>query len=357
VGYRITVLTSDIFVDPQSPRRDSGLIENLAPRELLRALFHLFFGREPDLSDDGAYVRELESGAMAPRQLLEWFIDSAEWSHLAPMTELGPSLHYGRGVFIRSLPRGARILDIGGAAVSDPGGGLVLMGYPYQFDELVIVDLPNEDRHPLYQSEIHPTGVQTAKGVVTYRYHSMTHLSGLSRASFDLVYSGQSIEHVTRRDADEVLGQVRRLLKPGGVLALDTPNRKLTRLQGPSFVDPDHKYEYTHREMVAMLRSNGFVIERSHGISYGGDSVTRRAFDAGELATKRGLFDEIDDCYLIAYVCRRTGRLDIRAATHTAWLKVFGGSSKTGALARRIWASWHVRVRREALEAKDNAHK
>ena len=82
------------------------------------------------------------TGTKSPRQLMEWLIHSAEWSHSAPMTEFGPSLHYGRGVFIRSLPRARRILDIGGVALGVPYGALVLMGYPYPFEEIVIVDLP-----------------------------------------------------------------------------------------------------------------------------------------------------------------------------------------------------------------------
>ena len=80
------------------------LIEEFPSRDFLRGLFFLLFRREPLLTDDGAYVQELESGAMSPRQLVEWLVSSAEWSHLAPMTEWGASLHYGRGVFIRSLP-------------------------------------------------------------------------------------------------------------------------------------------------------------------------------------------------------------------------------------------------------------
>ena len=98
-------------------------------------------------------MAELEHGTKSPRQLMEWLIHSAEWSHSAPMTEFGPSLHYGRGVFIRSLPRARRILDIGGVALGVPYGALVLMGYPYAFEEIVIVDLPSEDRHELYQDD------------------------------------------------------------------------------------------------------------------------------------------------------------------------------------------------------------
>jgi SAM-dependent methyltransferase len=303
---------------------ESGLIEDLPGRQLLRGLFHLLFGREPVLTDDGAYVKELESGALSPRQLVEWLVHSAEWSHATPMSEFGPSLHYGRGVFIRSLPRARRILDIGGAAVGDPSGALVLMGYPYPFEELTIVDLPSEDRHALYRDESRPVSVDTAQGLVTYRYHSMTDLSSYPSKSFDLVYSGQSIEHVTRRQASSVLTQVRRVLRPGGILALDTPNRRLTRLQQEAFIDPDHEYEYSHAEMAGMLRGSGFEVERAVGINYGGESVARGVFDAGELATKRGLFDEIADCYLLGYVCRRPTGPGFTALAQRARWRVAG---------------------------------
>ena len=49
-------------------------------------------------------------------------MDSAEWASASPMTEFGPSLHFGRGIFVRSLPVARRILDIGGVAVGVPHG-------------------------------------------------------------------------------------------------------------------------------------------------------------------------------------------------------------------------------------------
>ena len=266
---------------------------------------------------------------MSPRQAVEWLVHSAEWSHAAPMTEFGPSLHYGRGVFIRSLPRARRILDIGGVAVGVPYGALVLMGYPYPFEEIVIVDLPSEDRHELYQTDEQPTSVETGGGRVTYRYHSMADLSRYPSGSFDMVYSGESIEHVTRGEGERVLAEAYRVLRPGGVLALDTPNATVTRLQQAAFIDPDHKHEYRHAEMAAMLRGNGFVIERAHGINYGGESLRSGTFDPVEVATKRGLYDEIDSCYLLAYVCRRPRRPSARAVVdRTAW-KVAGPHTPT----------------------------
>ena len=318
---------------------DSELLEDLPGRELHRGLFHLLFGREP--AENDPFAAQLERGTTSPRQLMEWLIHSAEWSHSAPMTEFGPSLHYGRGVFIRSLPRARRILDIGGVALGVPYGALVLMGYPYPFEEIVIVDLPSEDRHELYQDDQRLTSVDVPGGRVSYRYHSMTDLSSYPSGSFDMVYSGESIEHITRREAEQVLAEARRVLKPGGILALDTPNANLTRLQQEAFIDPDHKYEYRHAEMAAMLRGNGFVIERAMGINYGGESVARGVFDPNELATKRGVFDDIENCYLLAYVCRRPHHPTARTSLERAWWHLAGAQAtprRTFGRARRMLA-------------------
>jgi SAM-dependent methyltransferase len=301
---------------------ESGLLEDLPAPALHRGLFHLLFGREPPEGDP--LLADLEHGTKSPRQYMEWLIHSAEWSHSSPMTEFGPSLHYGRGVFIRSLPRARRILDIGGVALGVPYGALVLMGYPYAFEEIVIVDLPSEDRHELYQDDLSHSSVEVEGGRVSYRYHSMTDLSSYPSASFDMVYSGQSIEHITRAEAEQVLAEAHRVLRPGGVLALDTPNANVTRLQQAAFIDPDHKYEYRHAELAAMLRGHGFVIERALGINYAGASLARGVFDPNELATKRGVFDDIEKCYLLGYVCRRPRLPSPRASLDRAWWRVAG---------------------------------
>ena len=198
------------------PPGDSGLLERLPARDLFVGLFHLLFTRDPD---DYALADQLEQGALTPRQLVEWLVHAPEWTYASPMSQLGPSVHFGRSSFIRLLPKARRILDLGGVALGDPRGAMVAMGYPYPFDEIIAVDLPSEDRHDLYQEDGHHDVVGTDRGPVRYQYHSMTDLSRYRSASFDLVYSGQSIEHVTPSEVEHVLHQVRRILKPGGCFA------------------------------------------------------------------------------------------------------------------------------------------
>jgi SAM-dependent methyltransferase len=301
---------------PASP----GRIEDLPATELLGGLFHLLFDRDPVLTPDGAFVRELQDGTLSPRQLVEWLIHSDEWGNRTRMTELGPSLHLSRGAFIRLLPRARRILDLGGTALNEPNGAMVSMGYPYVFDELVIVDLPSEDRNALYHEDAVRDTVQSERGRITYRYHSMTELSSYATHSFDLVYCGQSIEHVTRKEASLVYDQVRRVLRPGGTFALDTPNAVVTRLQQEQFIDPDHKHEYNHPEMVEDLEGHGFEVRQSIGLNYAGQCLEDRVFSTEEVATRRGLYAEVEACYLLAYICQTPERPSARAlAKRSAW--------------------------------------
>jgi SAM-dependent methyltransferase len=281
-------------------------LEDLPPRQLLGGLFHLLFGRDPVLTPEGAFVKELEDGSLSGRQLAEWLIHSDEWSNRARMSELGPSLHVSRGAFIRLLPPAYRILDLGGTALGVPSGALISMGYPYPFDELVIVDLPSDERNVLYrEGQLRDAMAVEGGGMVRYHYHSMTDLSAYASHSFDLVYCGESIEHVTREDAWHVFDQVHRVLRPGGTFALDTPNAAVTRLQQAAFIDPDHDYEYTAPEMEFMLRRCGFRIQHALGLNYAGSCLEASAFSVEEVATRRGVFSEPGSCYLLAYICSR----------------------------------------------------
>ena len=126
------------------------------------------------------------------------------------------------------------------------------MGYPYSFERLTIIEPPRAARHDIYRDVVTDDAdrVATPQGEVRYHFSSMADLSAFPEQSVDLVFSGESIEHVTRTDVENVLREVRRILKPDGSFCFDTPNRAVTEIQCPeSFINPDHKHEYTHEEM------------------------------------------------------------------------------------------------------------
>jgi SAM-dependent methyltransferase len=243
---------------------------------------------------------------LSRREIIDEIRASEEFANLPfPGSMVGYYLHVGRCQFIRSLPPARRIVDLGGTHLRTDLGAMVTLGYRYPFEELVIVDLPSGERHRLYQSGEAPQEVPTRLGPVRYRYHSMTDLTDFADISVDLVYSGQSIEHVTPDEAAIVLKEVFRILRPGGHFALDTPNGRVTRLQQAAFVDPDHKVEYTQQELAAKLEATGFEILEAKGLNYAGKSLADGCFDANEVAANPGLYWAGGDCYILCFVCRK----------------------------------------------------
>ncbi len=276
--------------------------------QALHVAYEVMLRRPPDHGTITEHLHQLEAGTLPRDELTQRLRGSEEfrlWTKFQGPA-LPHSLHISRCEFIQSLPKAARILDVGGAHHNTKQGALVAMGYPYDFDELTIVDLPSADRHPLYRSPEHHDAIDSHLGPVRYRYHSMSDLSGYEDESFDLVYSGQSIEHIPPADGRSLLAEIRRILVPGGYLAIDTPNAKVCRLQQDEFIDPDHDVEYTHAEMVELLEGAGLPIVEAKGLNYMGRAVAAGRYDADEVAGNQGLFAEIDDCYLLAYVARRT---------------------------------------------------
>jgi SAM-dependent methyltransferase len=77
----------------------------------------------------------------------------------------------------------------------------------------------------------------------------------LEDKSFDLAVSFEVIEHVTQ--AMSFLASIRKVLKPGGMAVLSTPNRLVASPNG-ILSDPTHVCEYSPLEFAGLLRSAGF---------------------------------------------------------------------------------------------------
>jgi SAM-dependent methyltransferase len=278
----------------------------MEPEDAVDLAYQVMLRRSPDPGGRTSSLASLRAG-WSNQDLVDALRASSEFHRDVryPGQLLGHSLHASRCQFVRSLPPGRTIVDLGGTDLGNPAGAMVAMGYPYRFDSLTIIDLPSEDRHEIYRQDATSDRVDTPLGPVAYRYHSMADLSGFPDASVDLVYSGQSIEHVPPEVGRHVLSEVARILRPGGHLGLDTPNGRVTRLQQDQFVDPDHEIEYQLDELSALIEGAGLTVVDRKGANYSGRGLEAGRFDLDEVAGNSGLYWDAAACYLLCLVARK----------------------------------------------------
>lgn len=267
--------------------------------------YQILLRRTPDSEGNNHFLEKIQLGEISRGAFLDVVVNSDEFQRLL-LTDLGQSIHQSRIQWVKSLPQAKHIVDLGGSSKGNSRGALVAMGYPYSFERLTIVDLPLVKRDPLYSQGYEQYGlVETEQGTVQYTYTSMADLSGIPENSIDLVNSGQSIEHIDEQEAEAVLSECMRVLKPGGYLCVDTPNGKATRLQQDEFIDPDHKVEYTHEQLHSKLKSAGFTNIQSLGFNYLPNSFALGQFDANEATKNVGIYSDADHCYILAYRCQK----------------------------------------------------
>jgi len=113
----------------------------------------------------------------------------------------------------------------------------------------------------------------------------------LRSKQFDKVIFLDVLEHLNNRDS--ILKEIKRVLKPKGMLLVGVPNsetswKKLQRSVGiNSFADPDHKIEFSEHDIRALLKKHGFAIKK---------------FGLGKYDTPfRSTYDIIGALYLPAY--------------------------------------------------------
>lgn len=277
----------------------------------LRMAYQVILEREIDPEGLNSWLNQLKQGLSRPA-IIQAMIESKEFKQRLSgnpnWQQIHHKLHSARVEMVATLlPPANTILDIGGYSANDPRGALLSFGYPYPVEKLCIVDLP-PDQMMFPGSSEWSKKVKDKNCEIEYFYTSMTDLSCFSEASFDLIWSGESIEHITIEDAEKVFSQAYKLLKPGGKLALDTPNRRATKLPCPdSFIHPEHKLEYYYQDLYKLLEKHNFIIVQTKGIIDLSESIATSSIEKfhQEFLASANLNDNPDQSYCFYLCCMR----------------------------------------------------
>lgn len=184
-------------------------------------------------------------------RLTRWTGKSREYVH--PKHLLGDTEE--QYWYLSHIPAAARVLDVG------CGNGMHTIKVAHRAASVVGLD---------YSLESLGVGRRSAASAgaknVWFAATDLERGLAVASAGFDIVLCLDLLEHVYARDL--VLTEIRRVLRPGGVLLLGVPNRatswkrRLERAGLFAYSDPDHKIEYTLPELERELATNGFVIRR-----------------------------------------------------------------------------------------------
>jgi SAM-dependent methyltransferase len=274
----------------------------------LIAAYRAYLKRDPDKAIRNSYLGHTGVGATSRKTLLGSIWESTEFRKLWGLKPLPfGALHTARASLIQTqLPPAEIIVDLGGAAEKQPEGAILALGYPYVPQEVIIVDLPADKRLGNWDAN-EPDTLITDQGTrVRYIYGSMADLNMIEDSTVNMVFSGESIEHVSEADAERTIREAWRILKPGGYFCLDTPNGALTRLQSPNeFIHPEHQKEYLVSELVEKVQTVGFIVEDQKSICPMPRSLATGRFDTNEMSENMFLGDKAEEGYLFFLKCRK----------------------------------------------------
>jgi SAM-dependent methyltransferase len=204
-------------------------------------------------------------------------------------------LHELRGSELQKLPSGARRVLHGGASAG---------WYFHWFDD----NYPGVvDRHIGVEAFLERPADLPPN--VEWLMRTLGDLGSVPTGSVDMVFGGQVIEHLWAADVANFLSESHRVLRPKGVLALDSPNRRVTEAIG--WRHPQHTVEFTVDEIVLLIEVAGFEVESLRGVLLGYDR-TRHTFlnledDVMSWDERRSLaIDRPEDSFVWWLVARRS---------------------------------------------------
>jgi SAM-dependent methyltransferase len=161
--------------------------------------------------------------------------------------------HWHRYAFARRFVAGKRVLD----AACGEGYGSALLGEAAASVVGVDIDGPT----------IAHAGIRYGSdGRVRFIEGSCTELP-LPDASIDVVVSFETIEHLREEDQPRMVAEFARVLSPGGIVVISSPNKRLYSDER-NYVNEFHLHEL-YRDGLARLLTPAFSAQRWHHQSIG----------------------------------------------------------------------------------------
>jgi SAM-dependent methyltransferase len=222
--------------------------------------------------------------------------------------------HWHRYAFAAPLARGRRVLD----AACGEGYGSALLAREAQ--QVLGVDIDPA-------SIAHARERYGERGALRFVEADVAHLDALADASFDLIVSFETLEHLEAQET--MLDGFRRLLAPGGVLLVSTPDRR-TYSDLTGFRNEHHVREL-YRDQFEALLADRFPSSRLYGqkLLFQGvlwDLAHSGCAEAAVLDADGGLRAGLDypPLYYLAACAREAAAIDALPAVH-----LFGGAAES----------------------------
>ncbi|MCC9595497.1 MULTISPECIES: methyltransferase domain-containing protein [unclassified Rubrivivax] len=165
------------------------------------------------------------------------------------VSNFGEILHASRTKMLERLPRGVGVFCSAGCS------GL----WYFDWVEKALGPIGRHVGVELYSPK--PDGLPRN---VQWIAASVSNMTGVATESADVLFSGQNIEHLFPQDVVGFLSEANRVLKTGGTLCIDSPNRAIT--QHLSYSQPEHVLEFTVDEARELVTAAGFTVTGVHGI-------------------------------------------------------------------------------------------
>jgi len=91
-------------------------------------------------------------------------------------------------------------------------------------------------------------------------------LDGFSDDYFDMVIFNEVIEHLTLEEIEKTMKQIKRVLKPEGLLQVGTPNKKVRKALGKYMANEYHIHEFEYKDITDIFKKHNFEILKEEGL-------------------------------------------------------------------------------------------